>query len=84
MKRRNNVGKITKKEQRLAELRARRAICQAAIKLVERETDDPRRESALKEYQRQLAEIDRLITVITGTPPPVVIGLRAATLSGKS
>lgn len=45
---------------------------------------DEQRKSAMDEYKRQLAEIDRKITEITGTPPDIVIGLKTARLFGKS
>jgi hypothetical protein len=65
------------------ELYARRAICKAFIKTLD-QSDDPRRLDAMTEYKRQLAEIDQQITAITGTPPAEVVGLKAASLFGKS
>lgn len=68
----------------LYELQARRSLCLLALRIVDRAVGDPRREEALAEYNRQLAEIDRRIAGIIGTPPPVVIGLKAANLFGKT
>lgn len=65
----------------LRELYARRALCRFCIKTVSAvSADDPRRADALVEYNRQLAAIDGRIAAITGTPPPIVIGLKPAVL----
>lgn len=45
--------------------------------------DDPRRDDAMAEYQRQLAEIDKKIEALTGQPPAVVVGLKTAKLFGR-
>ena len=68
----------------LAELNMRRTICQAAIKVLDQSEDDPRKPAAMENYKTQLASIDAQITEITGTPPPVVVGLKTAKLFGKS
>ena len=68
----------------LAELNVRRTICQVVIKTIDQIEDDPRKPAAMEEYKRQLASIDAQIAEITGTPPPVVVGLKTATLFGKS
>jgi hypothetical protein len=72
------------KEAKIKDLHSRRSICQAAIKIVDEATEDPRRAEALKHYQGQLAEIDRQITELTGKPPDIVIGLQAGVLTAKS
>jgi hypothetical protein len=73
------------KEKKLNELYGRRVLCRKCIyTLSEVDPGDPRRESALTEYNRQLAEIDRKITEIEGKPPPVVIGLKPAALFAKA
>lgn len=69
---------------KLKELEMRRGLCQAAIRIIDAETGDPRRPAALERYKAQLAEIDQRITTLTGTPPPVVVGLQAAQLFGKT
>lgn len=67
----------------LDELNFRRTLCRLCIRHISG-MDDPRREGALKEYQRQLAEIDKKIEALTGKPPDVVIGLKTAVLTAKS
>lgn len=65
------------------ELQMRRALCQAAIQTLDQVDDtDPRKAGALNNYKGQLAELDRRIAELTGTPPPVVVGLKSATLTG--
>lgn len=69
----------------LQELKARRAICQACIRVLDQEAaGDPEQPDAIEEYKRQLAEIDRQITELTGKPPDIVIGLQAAELFARS
>ena len=68
----------------LAELNMRRTICQAAIKVLDRSEDDPRKPAAMENYKAQLASIDAQITELTGTPPPIVVGLKTATLFGDA
>lgn len=65
------------------DLNFRRTLCREIIRVLSG-IDDPRRDDAVKEYQRQLSEIDRKIETITGTPPPVVVGLKTAVLFAKS
>lgn len=68
----------------LQELYARRELALVCIRTVSAVTDgDPRKESALKEYNRQLAEIDAKITEAGGKPPDTVIGLKSATLTAE-
>ena len=69
---------------KLAELKMRRTICQACIKTLDQVEDDPRKPEAMENYKAQLASIDAQITELTGTPPPVVVGLKTASLFGKS
>jgi hypothetical protein len=62
----------------LQELRARRIICLACIRIIEEASDsDPRKAEALEEYKKQLAELDDLIA---GKPPDIVVGLKPAVL----
>jgi hypothetical protein len=68
----------------LSELNARRTICQAVIKIIDQIENDPRKADAMEYYKAQLAKIDAEIAEITGTPPPVVVGLKTASLFGKS
>lgn len=68
----------------LAELNMRRTICRAAIKVLDRSEDDTRKPAAMEHYKAQLAEIDAQIAEITGKPPPVVVGLKTATLFGDA
>ena len=64
----------------LAELQARREMCLKFIELLEGMTD-PRKDAALVEYRRQLQSLNEQIDALK--PPPVVVGLKTATLSGK-
>ena len=73
-----------KMDSKLSELNMRRTVCQACIKVLDRAEDDPRKPKAMEEYKAQLAEIDAAIAEITGTPPPVVVGLKTAKLFGES
>ena len=69
----------------LAELQARRAICQMCIKTIDqlpKETDG--KADAMVEYKRQLASIDKQLEEITGKFPAVVVGLKTAKLFGKT
>ena len=68
----------------LAELNMRRTICQTVIKTLDKIEGDPRKVDAMEHYKAQLASIDAQIAEITGTPPPVVVGLITASLFGKS
>lgn len=68
----------------LDELYTRRALAQECIRIVDQAEDDPRRPAALKKLQDQLASIDAQIAEITGKPPPVIVGLKAATLAAES
>ena len=74
----NQTGQLT-----IDDLSFRRALCREIIRVLSG-IDDPRREDAIKEYQRQLAEIDKKIESITGEPPPVTVGLKTAVLFAKS
>jgi hypothetical protein len=68
----------------LNELYSRRKLCLLCIQLVsEVPLDDPRREGAIAEYNRQLAAIDKRIEAIEGKPPDIVIGLKPAILFPK-
>jgi hypothetical protein len=40
--------------------------------------------SSMDHYKKQLAEIDTKIEAITGTPPPIVVGLKTAKLFGEA
>jgi len=65
----------------LAELNIRRKFCRFCLQVLsDVDPADPRRESALVEYNRQLAAIDAKIAAITGRPPDTVIGLKSAVL----
>ena len=68
----------------LMELNMRRTVCQTCIKVLDQAEDDPRKPKAMANYKAQLASIDAQIAEITGTPPPVVVGLKTAKLFGKS
>jgi hypothetical protein len=65
------------------ELNFRRAFCREVIHTLSG-MDDPRKDDALQEYQRQIAEIDKKIEALTGKPPDVTVGLQTARLFGKS
>ena len=68
----------------LEELEFRRSLCQHCIRIIDQAEDDPRKPEAMQVYKEQLASIDAQITEITGTPPPVVVNLKTASLFGKS
>ena len=68
----------------LAELHMRRKICSVVIKTLDKIEGDPRKADAMEHYKAQLASIDAQITEITGTPPPVVVGLNTASLTGDA
>ena len=68
----------------LSDLNMRRTICQACIKTLDNVEDDSRKPAAMENYKAQLASIDAQIAEIIGKPPPVVVGLKTATLFGKS
>ncbi len=66
-------------------LQARRAFCLLCIQTVsDADPSDPRRDEAIAEYNRQLASIDQKIAALTGEIPAVVVGLKTATLLGKT
>lgn len=69
----------------LEDLYARRAVCLMCIQVVsETPLEDPRREGAIAEYNRQLAQIDGRIAAIMGKPPDTVIGLKPGILFPKA
>jgi hypothetical protein len=47
------------------------------------ESDDPRRDDALAHYKAQLDTLEKRLAEAT-KPPPIVIGLKTATLSARS
>lgn len=65
----------------LQNLYLRRQMCQIAIEAI-KGMDDPRAPEALEHYKGQLSEIERQISA--NQPAPVVVGLKSATLSGKT
>ncbi len=71
------------KKTRLRELYMRRNLCDLFRKIID-ESNDPLRENAMAEYNRQLASIDAKIAAIMGKPPDVVVGLKPAILFPKS
>ena len=68
----------------LNELNVRRLVCQSIIKTIDQIENDPRKPEAMEHYKAQLASIDAQIAEITGKPPPIVVGLKTASLFGKS
>lgn len=72
-------------DQSLVELMRRHNLCLMCLQIIsEAPLDDPRREGALAEYNRQLASIDAKIAAITGKPPDIRIGLKSAILFPKA
>lgn len=76
----------------LAELYFRHNLCDLIIGTIT-QMDDPRKEDALAEYYKQQAEIDAKIVVLEKEyrqvnglpePEPVIVGLQAAMLFGKT
>ena len=75
--------------QDLPSLHFRRKLAQDAIRVLDMITDkelesmhstDEERKKSIEKYKGQLANIDQKITDITGSPPPVVVGLKTAKL----
>ena len=66
------------------DLNIRRSMCQFCIRTIDQINDDPRKAEAMEFYKAQLAKIDAEIAEVTGSPPPVVVGLKTASLFGKS
>lgn len=73
----------------LRRLKIRRSMARAAIQTLDKITpaeleglgfDEETRQDALNEYKNQLAVIDAKIAVLTGTPPPVIVGLKTAVM----
>jgi len=67
----------------LGDLKMRRTVCQAVIASLDK-MEDPRQADAIKHYKAQLAEIDAMITKITGKPPAITVGLKTADLLGTA
>lgn len=61
------------------ELKFRKALCEKFIQIIS-EMDDPRKEEALEEYNRQLETIKAKIAELE--PEPVIVSLKSATLTG--
>lgn len=64
----------------LRNLQVRRSIALQAIRVLADEKVDPRARPAEGYYREQLAKLDAMIAKITGTPPPVTVGLKTAVL----
>ena len=70
----------------LDELRGRRAMARAFIKVLESISDsEPRKAEALRHYHAQYDEIQQAITALdpTDKPEDIVVGVKSATLSGS-
>ena len=67
------------KDMDLHELQMRRTVCLAALKVLQETGTQVERD-----YHAQLATLDKRIEEITGKPPPVVVGLKTASLFGKA
>jgi len=77
----------------LNDLKFRRILTQSAIKVLDNLTDvelefynssDKVRKIRMTEKKQELASIDEQIKKITGSPPPVVVGLKTASLFGDA
>ena len=69
----------------IGELNFRRNLCQFCIKTLDQMPNDTKgKQDAMTEYKRQLAEIDKQITEITGTPPPINVALKTAVMFPKA
>lgn len=55
----------------------------AAIKLLSSDNSKKAKEATMH-YRGQLAEIEKKIEEITGKPPPIVIGLKTASIFPKA
>jgi hypothetical protein len=69
-------------EGQLLELRIRRGVAMEAVRVLEEEKEDPRAPDALEYYRAQLAGIEEKIEAMT--PPPIVVGLKTATVSVRA
>lgn len=81
--------KLTEEEQaQLEELQFRRNMAVLCKKIADEVTeDDPLyhlRASAIAEYNRQIANIDKKIEALTGKPPDVVVRLKPGVLFPKA
>lgn len=61
-------------------IRLRIIICKSIIKELSKITDDPRQPEALAHYRLQLESLENLLP----KPPPIVIGLKTASLSTRT
>ena len=59
-------------------LQSRINLCKFCLEVLQSVPGDPRQPDALKYYQAQLAELEAQVK-----PPPIVIGLKTASISGK-
>ena len=72
----------------LRELYARKALAETAIRVLQEQAQgDPRQYDALSTYRKQLFHIQERIATLEKdlqVPPPTVVKLQTATLSGKT
>lgn len=66
--------------QNLQSLMMRRALIRFAVQTISTEPDGEEKIDVLAHYNGQLASVDSKITEITGTPPPVIVGLKVAVI----
>lgn len=66
---------------KLQELEFRKGLIKLSLEIIEGD-DDVRAEEAVAHYQGQLAEVEKQINELQ--PPPVVVGLKSATLSAST
>ena len=71
-------------DNKLTKLEIERSVCQLIIRAIDQIEGDPSKGELLEIYKSELARIDGEIAEITGTPPPVVVGLKPAKLTGKA
>lgn len=71
-------------ELQITDTERRIMVCRAFIEMLST-VEDPRQQEALEHYGKQLKHLEETLKCErNGTPPPIVIGLKTATLFAKS
>ena len=69
---------------RLEQLNRKRASLRVCLLGLSYCQDDPRYPEAKAHYQGQLEEVDKELTELLGSPPPVTVSLQTAKMFGQS
>ncbi len=71
--------------ERIGELMVRKALARRfVVELMTVKDSDPRAPEAIAHYEAQEAEINAKIAELLGGAPPVVVGLKTATISAEA